>query len=268
MISFAKRRLAKIWNYRDFIKSSILNDVRMRFSRSSIGGLWVLIQPLAQSAIFALVLAVIMKARLPGIDNTHAYAAYLLSGMLCWSLFQESLFKGLGLFTDNAGLIKKVNFPLLTLPLIGAGICLLNNTFLFIATALILALLGFFPTEKIIFLPLLMMLTLLIGFSIGLVLGVFNAFVRDVGVVVPIVMQFLFWFCPIVYSPASLPPVFWDIVVRNPMSGLVQSYQAILVFDNAPHLNWLLPALVIGALSLILFRFLLRRTFAQLVDIL
>lgn len=268
MLAQQLRRFGALWKYRDFIKSSVLNDIRMRFSRSNIGGIWVILQPLAQSAIFALVLSVIMQARLPGIDNTHTYAAYLLSGMLCWSLFTESLNKGLGLFLENASLIKKVNFPLLTLPVIGGLISLANNFFLLLATLVILVLLGVLPTVKIILLPVLLLMTLALGLGLGVLLGILNVFIRDIGVIVPIILQFMFWFCPIVYSPESLPEVFRKVLAINPMSWMVRSYQDILVFDRWPAFDKLLPVLAIALISWVLVRFLIRRTYAQMVDIL
>ena len=268
MIAQQVRRFGALWKYRDFIKSSVLNDIKMRFSRSNIGGIWIILQPLAQSAIFALVLSVIMKARLPGIDDTHTYAAYLLSGMLCWSLFTESLSKGLGLFLENAGLIKKVNFPLLTLPIIGGLISLATNFFLLLATLVILALLGVMPTEKIILLPFLLLLTLGLGLGMGVLLGILNVFIRDIGVIVPIILQFMFWFCPIVYSPESLPEQFRTVLAYNPMSWMVRSYQDILVFDRWPALETLWPAVAVAVISWLLVRFLIRRTYAQMVDIL
>lgn len=268
MIEHGFRRFAALWRYRSFVRSSILNDVRTRFSRSAIGGFWMLLQPLAQSAIFALILSVVLKARLPGIDDTHAYAAYLLSGMLCWTLFMESVGKGINLFVENAGLIKKINFPLLTLPIIAAGIALVNNLFLLLSTLAILALLGFFPVGKVVWLLPLTCLTLFLGFTIGLVLGIFNVFMRDIGIITPIILQFLFWFCPIVYSPASMPALFHKIVMFNPVSGLVQAYQGILVFDSMPSPDWLWPSAALVLLCVWLLRFLLRRTFAQMVDIL
>lgn len=268
MIAHGIKRLAAIWHYRGFVKSSILNDVRTRFSRSAIGGFWVLLQPLAQSAIFALILSVVLKARLPGIDDTHAYAAYLLSGMLCWTLFMESVSKGVNLFVENSGLIKKINFPLSTLPMIAGGIALVNNLFLLLATLAILILLGFFPSGNALLLLPLIGLTLCFGLSLGLVLGVINVFIRDIGIVTPIVLQFLFWFCPIVYSPASMPGLFREIVMLNPVSGLVQAYQGILVFDTLPSLGWLWSAAILALLCAGLLRFLLRRTFAQMVDVL
>lgn len=262
------RRLSALWQYRGFIWSSIVNDVRSRFSRSAVGGFWVLLQPLAQSAIFALVLSVVLRARLPGIDDTHAYAAYLLSGMLCWTLFMESVSKGVALFVENAALIKKINFPLLSLPVISAGIALVNNLFLMFATLLILAVLGFPPGIEVLLLLPLTVLTLALGFGVGLVLGVINVFVRDIGIATPVALQFLFWFCPIVYSPASMPPMFREVVMLNPVSGLVQAYQRVLVFDGLPAIGGLWPAVVLAVLGGVLLRLLLRRTFAQMVDIL
>lgn len=262
------KRFDALWKYRGFIRSSVINDIKMRFNRSNIGGIWIILQPLAQSAIFAIVLSVIMKARLPGIDNTHTYAAYLLSGILCWTLFTESLNKGLGLFLENAGVIKKVSFPLLTLPIIGGLISLANNIFLLFATLLILALLGVFPSEKIILLPVMILLTLGLGLGVGVFLGILNVFIRDIGVIVPIILQFMFWFCPIVYSPESLPETFRAVLAYNPMSWMVRSYQDILVFDRWPAIESLLPALIIGIVSWMLVRFFLRRTYAQMVDIL
>lgn len=268
MIGHGIRRFAALWHYRGFVKSSILNDVRTRFSRSAIGGFWVLLQPLAQSAIFALILSVVLKARLPGIDDTHAYAAYLLSGMLCWTLFMESVSKGVNLFVENGGLLKKIHFPLSTLPVIAGGIALVNNLFLLLATLVILTLLGFLPGSKVLLLLPLIGLTLCLGLALGLVLGVINVFIRDIGIVTPIVLQFLFWFCPIVYSPASMPGLFRDIVMLNPVSGLVQAYQGILVFDTLPDPGGLWPAALLALLCAGLLRFLLRRTFAQMVDVL
>jgi lipopolysaccharide transport system permease protein len=268
MIAQQVRRFGAIWKYRGFIRSSVVNDIKMRFSRSNIGGIWVILQPLAQSAIFALVLSVIMKARLPGIDDTHTYAAYLLSGMLCWTLFTESLNKGLGLFLENAGLIKKVNFPLLTLPIIGGFISLANNFFLLLATVAILALLGVFPTEKFLLVPVLLLLTLGLGLGVGVFLGILNVFIRDIGVIVPIILQFMFWFCPIVYSPESLPGGFRAVLAYNPVSWIVRAYQDVLVFDRWPAFETLLPALVVALISWVLVRFLIRRTYAQMVDIL
>ena len=61
--------LEAVLRYRHFIVSSIKNDLRSRFARSKLGALWMILQPLAQVAIYSLVLSRIMSAKLPGIAD-------------------------------------------------------------------------------------------------------------------------------------------------------------------------------------------------------
>lgn len=262
-------RSSALWQYRDFIRSAIINDVRNRFSRSTLGSLWAILQPLAQAAIFAVVMSVILQARLPDMTGTGSYAAYLLSGLLGWNLFVDGLNQGLALFIHHANTIKKVRFPLASLPTIAAGIVLVNHLLLLAATLFILALLGFTPNlQAVLMLPVLGLLTLGLGLSVGMVLGVMNVFIRDINVIVPIVTQLLFWFSPIIYSPKALPITYQNILFMNPMAGLVQSYQAIFVFKVMPEWQWLLYPFIVTVLALLLGRWLIRRCFAQMVDIL
>ena len=106
----------------------------------------MIIHPLAQAAIFALVLAEVMAAKLPGMaNNKFAYAIYLLSGMLAWSLFSEIVSRCLTVFIDNGNLLKKMLFPRINLPLIIAGSALINNLLLLLAILVVFALLGHVP---------------------------------------------------------------------------------------------------------------------------
>ncbi|MBI3610814.1 MAG: ABC transporter permease [Nitrospirae bacterium] len=264
-----KDMLLSAWRYRYFILSSIQTEFRARFIRSRLGGLWMIIHPLAQAAIFALVLAEMMAARLPGLaNNKFAYAIYLMSGMLAWSLFSEVINRCLTLFIDNGNLLKKIVFPRISLPLIVTGSALFNNLLLFMAIIVVFGLLGHAPGVQIAWVPLLMLVTLALALGIGLVLGVLNVFIRDVGQVVPVVLQLGFWFTPIVYAPNIVPEAFRPMLHMNPMTTIVQSYQNAMLFNTTPDfvgLGWLFPAILIllgGAF--IMFR----RASAEMVDVL
>ena len=74
--------LKALWAYRFFIVSSIKTEFRSRFARSKLGGAWMILHPLAQVAIYALVLSAVLSAKLPGINNRYAYAIYLMAGTL------------------------------------------------------------------------------------------------------------------------------------------------------------------------------------------
>ena len=158
--------LASAWRYRHFILSSIRAEIRARFIRSKLGGLWMIVHPLAQAAIFALVLSEIMSAKLPGMANDRsAYALYLLSGLLGWSLFSELVNRCLTLFIDNGNLLKKIQFPRICLPIIVAGSALLNNALLLLAIILVFAVFGRFPGTGLAWVPALMLLTLATGLA-------------------------------------------------------------------------------------------------------
>ncbi|MDQ2972514.1 MAG: ABC transporter permease, partial [Pseudomonadota bacterium] len=121
-----KDMLLALWRYRHFILSAIWNDLRTRFTRSRLGALWLILQPLAQSAIYALILSRVLAARLPGINNKYAYVIYLLAGMLAWSLFAEVVMRCLTIYVDNGNLMKKIVFPRMCLPLVVSGSALVN----------------------------------------------------------------------------------------------------------------------------------------------
>lgn len=262
--------LTRLWHFRDYIRSAIVTDLRYRFTRSTLGSLWAILQPLAQAAIFAVVMSVILQARLPGINTAGSYGAYLLSGLLGWQLFVDAVNQGLTLFLRHGNTIKKVRFPLLSLPIIAGGIVTLNHVLLLVATLFILSLLGYAPlAPKVwVMLPILWLLTLALGLSLGLLLGIINVFIRDLEVVVPIVLQLQFWFSAVVYSPSVLPELYQRLLLVNPMAGLVQSYQAILVFDQWPHWFWLAYPITLSMIFFALATWLIKRCFVQMVDVL
>lgn len=253
-----KDMLLAAWRFRHFIVSSILNDFRLRFIRSRLGGLWGIIHPLMQVAIFAFILSHVLASKLPGIDNPYAYAIYLMAGVLGWNLFSEILQRALTLFIDNGNLLKKISFPRISLPIIVAGGVMLNNLLLLLAILIIFLLLGHTPGWQMLWLPVLMLVTLGFGLGIGLLLGVINVFMRDVGQVVPIVLQFLYWFTPIVYMTSIIPEQYRHWLVFNPMYWLVDAYHQVLVFKQSPSLVGIavvgISALILLAVAMILFR--------------
>ncbi|MGD2054609.1 MAG: ABC transporter permease, partial [Gammaproteobacteria bacterium] len=150
-----KGMLLAAWRYRHFIFSSIRNDFRARVSRSKLGGAWMILHPLTQVLMYAIVLSAVLSAKLPGIDNQFAYAIYLTAGMLAWSLFSETITRCLTIFIDNGNLLKKVAFPRICLPLIVGGSSLVNNLLLLLTIVVIFTFLGHLPTLELLWMPIL-----------------------------------------------------------------------------------------------------------------
>jgi len=259
-------QLRAIWAYRFFIISSIKTEFRSRFARSSLGGIWMILHPLAQVAIYALVLSAVLKAKLPNIDNQFAYAIYLMAGTLGWSLFLEVFSRSLNIFIENGNLIKKMAFPKITLPLIVTGSALVNNILLFGAILAVFGLLGHMPTMQLLWLPVLIVVTLALGLGLGLMLGIINVFIRDIGQIIPIILQFWFWLTPIVYVADTLPEEYRDFFYYNPMTGIIEGYQNILVYDKPIDLSTLTYPIVLASISMVLALFMYFRANEEMAD--
>ena len=255
-----------MWNFRYFITSSIRGELKRRFARSTLGALWFILHPLLQAAIFALVLSEILAAKLPGVTNKAGYAIYLMAGMAAWGLFGEIANRCTTIFIEYAGVLKKISFPRFCLPIIVGGSALLNHVLLLFASAVVFLALGHFPGAAWVVLPIGMLIIAAFAFGLGVLLGIFNVFVRDVGQVFSVVMQLWFWLTPIVYTSGTLPKSLNWLAVINPMAPLVKVYQDAMLYNTYPQWETLLPpilmATALSALSFVVFR----RASSDLVD--
>jgi lipopolysaccharide transport system permease protein len=248
--------------------SSIHNDVVNRFSRSKLGGFWSLLNPLAQVLIYSLILSNVLGAKLPGVDRQFAYSIYLCGGMLVWSLFNEIVMRSLTLFIENGNLMKKVNFPRSTLPAIAIGSCLFSNLMLLLCIIGVIIVLGHPLTLATLWLIPLTLLTMTFAIGLGLMLGILNVFIRDVGYVMPIILQIWFWFTPVVYPETILPKSYIPLFKLNPLYPLVKAYQQILVYGSMPELSSLTGISILSFLFILTGFFLFRRANAEIVDVL
>jgi len=258
--------LRNLWRYRYFILSAIRAEMKGRFARSRLGALWFLLNPLAQALIFSIVLSQVLQARLPDTDVRGAYPIYLLSGLAAWTLFSEILSRSTTIFIDQASVMKKIAFPRLCLPVIVWGSALTNHLLLLMVILVVFLFFGHVPGWSVLSLVLGILMISGFAFGLGIVLGVLNVFVRDVGQAVGILLQLWFWMTPIVYPRAIVPEGFRMIVDLNPMAALVGLYQDALLYGAWPDFSTLLlPALFTGAMLALAF-FLFRRASPELVD--
>lgn len=257
-----------IWRYRYFILTSIRTDFLSRVARSRLGLLWIVISPLSQVVIYAFVLSNLMGQRLPGIESRFAYSIYLMAGFLGWFLFIEIVTRCLTIFIENANALKKIAFPRIALPFIAAGAAVLNNLIFFVLVLVAYLLIGHNPGWALLWFPLLLAVTTALGLGLGLILGILNVFMRDVGQMVNILLQFGFWMTPIVYIIDILPESYRGIIRLNPMYWVVDNYHRVLAYGQAPNL---LSLALLSGLALLLLGislFLFRKATGEMVDVL
>lgn len=258
--------LRSLWQYRYFILSSIRGELKGRFARSYLGGFWFILHPLAQALIFSIVLAEVMQARIPNMDNSAAYPIYLLSGMAAWGLFAEILNRSMTIFIEQSSALKKIAFPRLCLPVIVWGGAIINHLLLLLVIAVIFLFFGHYPGIAWIYVPIGIGLISALAFGLGVFLGILNVFARDIGQMMMVVMQLWFWLTPIVYVKNVMPEKVQAYINLNPMTGLVAIYQDALLLNRAPDFSSLIPSVIVAAVAVTASFILFRRASPELVD--
>ena len=231
-----KAKIQQLVDNRFFIVTAIKMDFKARFSRSAFGTLWAILNPLVMVAIYAFVLSKIMHAKLPGIENSYAYPIYLISGIVGWTLFTEVISRSLVVFIENGHYLKKLAFPRSNLVFIILGASFINSLILVLAAILIFLLLDFPLGSSLLWLIPLEILTALFALGIGITVGVLNVFLRDVGQIVPIVLQLMFWLTPVVYTINIIPEPSQHWLELNPFFTIVGMYHDILAYRVDPPL--------------------------------
>ena len=237
-----------LWAYRGFILGSVKREFQSKYRNSLLGAAWTVINPLAMILVYTVIFAEVMKAKLPGVENTFGYSIYLCAGVLTWGLFADITGRAQNVFLENANLLKKLNFPKLCLPVVVVANALLNFSIIFGLFTAFLLVSGNFPGLP--FLAVVPLLGVLVVFAIGLgiTLGVLNVFFRDVGQFFGIFITFWFWLTPIIYPVSILPEGLKEWMALNPMAPLVGGFQQVLVHNQWPEWRelWLVSLLAVA----------------------
>ena len=258
--------LLGVHNYRGFIVGSVRREFESKYRNSLLGAAWTVLNPLAMIVVYTIIFSSVMGSRMPGNPSGFAYSIYLCAGILTWGLFAEITSRGQNVFLEHANLIKKLSFPRICLPIIVVLNALVNFAIVFSLFIAFLLLTGTFPGW--VFLAIIPVLLVQIVFAIGLgmVLGVLNVFFRDIGQFFGILLQFWFWFTPVVYVSSALPAPIQDLLVLNPMAAVVGAHQRIILDGQLPLWSSLLPVTILGLLLCVLGMRLFKKRSGEMVD--
>lgn len=258
--------LHSLWHYRGFVLGSVQREFQSRYRNSLLGALWTIINPLAMIIVYTVIFSRLMQARLPGVDNDLGYGIYLCAGLLTWGLFAEILGRSQAVFLEHANLLKKLSFPRICLPLVVVLNALLNFVIIFGLFLGFLLVTGNFPGWVVIGMLPVLLVQVVFAVGLGLILGVLNVFFRDVGQMTGIVLQFWFWFTPIIYPPSILPESAAQLLKWNPMLPIIQAYQGIFVEAAWPQWSSLWPMVLISLLLCLFALSLFRKRSGEMMD--
>lgn len=205
-----------------------------------LGGAWSFIMPLVNIMIFVLVFSKIMGARLEvlgGQFSEYSYSIYLVTGILAWAAFANTVSRVTNVFNEKASLLGKVNISLGWLPVY----VLFTETIVFVLSYFFFLLFMLwidFPFSRyLLLIPVVYIVQQALAYAIGFICAVLGVFIRDIKELVGVVLQLLFWLTPIVYVIDILPESVHSFFMLNPIYHLIEAYRDLLMYQRLPDIS-------------------------------
>jgi ABC-type polysaccharide/polyol phosphate export permease len=232
--------------YRHMIRYLVIRDLKVRYRRSVLGFAWSFLNPLLMMAVFTLVFTALRQR------SIVKYPIFLLSGLLPWQWFSNSLIAASSSMASNAALVRKVYFPREVLPLVAILSNMVNYLLALIPYAAFMLFFRVPVTPWIASLPLVMGVQFLFTFGLSLILCTADVFYRDTKEILQVIIRLWFFLTPIFYSPDTLTGTIarWSSIL-NPVAPLVTGYRAILYAGDPLDYRSLAPGLALGVLLII-----------------
>jgi lipopolysaccharide transport system permease protein len=263
-----KYPLAIVWRHRALIRSMVRRDILGRY-RGSFGGVfWTVLNPLMLMTTYFFVFGIVLRARFHGDPSRSGFVLYFLCGMLPWLAFSEAAGRAPFVVLEYRSFVKKLVFPLETLPVNLAAAALVTEAFaLVIFLAGLLLARGAVPAS-VLWLPVLVVPQLLFTLGVCWFLAALGVYVRDLGQINGFLLTLWFFLTPICYPVESLPPRALAILSKNPMFVLVHAYRDIFLEARAPSFGplwklWVISAVLFFAGHAWFYK--LKRSFADVI---
>jgi ABC-type polysaccharide/polyol phosphate export permease len=255
-------RIQELWRYRGLIRNLVVRDLKVRYRNSVLGIVWSWANPLLMMLVFTVVFNFLFVRS----DLEH-YHVFLLSALLPWQFFAQSITEATNSIVGNTHLIKKVYFPREVLPISSV----LSNLINFIIALPVFFGLALVSGAEIspwaLLLPIPILVQVVFALGMCLILSTLNVFYRDTRIILSVVMQAWFFLTPVFYPITQIGRektvlgVTFDAQLwlrrLNPMASVVASYRDLLYWGTYTGLDFLLrtavTSLIVLAIGYLIF---------------
>ncbi len=220
--SWLSLKLRDIWQYRELLYFLTWRDVKVRYKQTVIGFLWAIIQPFLKMVVFSIIFGGLVKMDSEGFP----YPIFLYAGLLPWQFFASSVTRSGESIVASAGLIKKVYFPRLVIPIASVGACLVDFAISFIILVILILYYNVVPTLSIFMVLPLILATIFTALGVGMLISALNVAYRDFRYILPFLIQIWMFLTPVIYSTGIIPENWRWLILLNPMAGIIDAYRS------------------------------------------
>lgn len=256
--------LREVWNFKDLLFYLVMRDLKVRFQQTVIGVLWIVFQPLIQMLIFYVIFGLLVKVPTGDVP----YSVFFMSGFLIWQLFTQIVNSCSFSLLGNIGVITKIYFPRLTLPLsttIGAFIDFVISFFVLLVFLLAN---HYAITFRYLLLPPLVLLTMVFALGVGLLFGALMVVFRDTRNLLGFILQIWMYASPIMYPITIAPKEFQILAYINPLTGFIEAGRWIFLGSSSfPSISNLAISSVVAVILLITGMYAFRSMENRIADV-
>ena len=215
-------KVKELWAYRGLLAVFTWRDIKLRYRQTVLGFAWAIVPPLMMVLVFSIVFGRI--ADVPSGDAP--YPIFVFSALIPWTFFSNSLTGASNSMIGAVGLVQKIYFPRLIVPLAAVGAWLID---LLVASVILASMMVYYDINfslTLLILPLAILGISLLAVGLGTALAAASVSYRDFRYAVPFFLQFWLFITPVLYAPSFLPERFQWILDVNPMTGFIQTFRA------------------------------------------
>lgn len=236
----------ELMDYKDLLFFLVIRGIKAKYAQSVLGIGWAIIQPLFTTLVFTLVFGSLAKISSDGVP----YFLFSLTAMVPWNYFSGTLTEASSSLVANAGMITKVYFPRMVLPLSAAFSKILDFMIAFLLLIVFLVIYKVPLSWEVIFLPVFIIILLLFSIGLGMILSAMAVQYRDIKHAMTFLTQILMYLAPVVYPASNVPQNIQWIYALNPMVGVIEGFRSVLLHTGHVPWNWVLTG---GLISLLFF---------------
>lgn len=222
--------IKELWRYRNMVWVFAQQELKVSYAQTLFGLFWLVLKPLIILALFTFVFGQLIKIQ----EMHHPYALFAFSGLTAWNYFSFLVGSGGGVLIASQGLIRKIYFPKMVLPLAKAVVGLAEAIVSLVIMFALMMMWGYPFTVKLLALPLFLLANIITGLGITLWLNALNLRYRDLNQFIPVLVGFLIWLTPVFYPGTLIPSQYSFILYANPMAGVIELYRWAMLGDAFP----------------------------------
>ena len=218
-----------LWKNKKLVFQLGKNDFKNRFASTSLGSIWGFLQPFVFMLTYVIVFQYILKTPSSG---SEPYAVWFIPGMAMWQTLNDSIISASNSIRSYSYLVKKVVFPIDTIPVISIVASAFIGIFLFIIANVVCIAFGYIPNILMEIYMIIAAYALII--AITRLTSAITTLVPDFSQLLNILMQLFFWFTPVVWNLGMLTGhgTLLKIVKCMPFTYLVTGFREVFIDGN------------------------------------